>query len=276
MKQIREAPALYVRIVRTYFSWAGTLLPLAVCVFIPLGLVHAIPVHLTSPDLDVDGGARDPRAGRSRSLALAATGLIGEVFYAGAVAIALTHPHDGKPPSLREVARMVSYRRLIAVDLLYGVLVAVGLARLRRARASSLYVYLGLAAPVVEIEQHGVRAALARSFRLVRGHFWLVFVVLIPLEVGGDAITNLAIDLCPRPARRLAARRVARRHRHQHRLHPLLRGRRGAAHPGPDRRQGGLGAATAPRPAGWIQRRWMTRPPRAARIQVSSTTGVPW
>ena len=40
------------------------------------------------------------RAGRSR-----ATGLIGEVFYTGVVSIALTHPHGGKPPSLREVAR---------------------------------------------------------------------------------------------------------------------------------------------------------------------------
>ena len=54
---MRKAPALYVRIVRTYFSWAGTLLPLAVWVFIPLGLVHAIPVHLGVTHLDVDSVA---------------------------------------------------------------------------------------------------------------------------------------------------------------------------------------------------------------------------
>ena len=31
-------------------------------------------------------------------------------------------------------------------------------------------------------------AALRRSFRLVRGSFWLVFWVLVPIEVVGDAI----------------------------------------------------------------------------------------
>jgi hypothetical protein len=193
VKQIREVATLYVRIVRTYVDWAGTLLPLAVWVFIPLGLVHAIPVHLGITNFDA-GGLAEIVVLAIAVLALAATGLIGEVFYTGAVAIALTHPHGGRPPSLREVARMINYKRLIAVDLLYGALVAVGLAAFVLPGVL-LYIYLGLAAPIIEIERHGVRAALSRSFQLVRGHFWLVFVVLVPLEVGGDAITNLAIDL---------------------------------------------------------------------------------
>jgi hypothetical protein len=192
VKQIREVATLYVRIVRTYFDWAGTLLPLAVWVFIPLGLVHAIPVHLGITHFDA-GSLAEIFVLAIAVLALAATGLIGEVFYTGAVAIALTHPHGGQPPSLREVVRMIKYKRLIAVDLLYGVLVAVGLAAFVLPGVL-LYIYLGLAAPIIEIERHGVRAALSRSFQLVRGHFWLVFVVLVPLEVGGDAITNLAID----------------------------------------------------------------------------------
>lgn len=193
MKHLRKAPALYVRIVQTYFSWAGTLLPLAVLVFIPLGLIHAIPVHYNVTHLDV-GSIADILVVMGAVLALAATGLIGEVFYTGAVAIALTHPHDGEPPSLREVARTISYRRLIAVDLLYGLLVAVGLAAFVLP-GLLIYVYLGLAAPVIEIEEHTVRDALGRSLRLVRGHFWLVFLILVPLEIGGDAITNLAIHL---------------------------------------------------------------------------------
>lgn len=191
--KLRDAPALYVRIVRTYFSWAGTLLPLAVFVFVPLGLVHAIPVHYDVTQLDV-GGALELLAVVAAVLALAATGLIGEVFYTGAVAIALTHPHEGAPPTLREVARTINYGRLIAVDLLYAVLVAVGLAAFF-VPGILLYVYLGLAAPVVEIEQQGVRAAFTRSFHLVRGHLWLVAAVLVPLEVAGDAITNAAISL---------------------------------------------------------------------------------
>ncbi len=133
---------------------------------------------------------------------------------------------------------MVNYRTLIAVDLIFGV----------AGRRSALlafvvpgilvFVYLGLAAPVVEIEHRGVRAALARSFRLVRGHFWLVLAVLVPIEIASDAADRPGDRPRPRPARRLAARRVADRHRLQHRADPLLRGRRGAAHARPDRREG--------------------------------------
>jgi hypothetical protein len=185
--------SVYGRIVRTYFAWAGTLLPLAFWVFVPLGLVHAIPVHVEATSFDLDNGLEIAGAGLALLL-LVATGLLGEIFYTGAVAIALTHPHDGEPPSLREVARMIDYRALIAVDLIFGVLVAVGtLAFL--VPGILVFVYLGLAAPVVEIEHHGVRAALARSFRLVRGHFWLVLAVLAPIEIVSGGITGLATNL---------------------------------------------------------------------------------
>lgn len=191
--RLRDTPSLYGRIIRTYFRWAGTLLPLAIWVFVPLGLVHAIPVHLDLTHLDLDG-AIDIFVLLLAVVALGATGLMGEVFYAGAVAIALTHPHDGHPPSLREVAGMINYKRLIAVDLIYVAIIAVGLAAFVLP-GLLLYVYLGLAAPVVEIEQKGVRAGFRRSVDLVRGHFWIVAAILIPLELAGDVITNLAIDL---------------------------------------------------------------------------------
>jgi len=169
------------------------LLPLAVVVFLPVGLIHALPVHLDITDPDLDGAIEVVAVGGA-VLALTAIGLIGEVFYAGAVAIALTYPGEGDPPSLRDVARMIKYRRLIAVDLLYVLLILIGIAALVFPGVV-LYVYLGLAAPVVEIEQLGVRAAFARSFDLVRGHLPLVAAVLIPLELGGDAITNGAIHV---------------------------------------------------------------------------------
>jgi hypothetical protein len=190
---LRQAVALYARIVRTYFGWAGTLLPLAAFVFIPLGLIHAIPVKLGITHLDFDG-ALHLFAAMAAVLALTVTGLLGEFFYTGAVAIALTHPRHGEQPALRDVARTINYRRLIAVDLLYAVLVALGFAAFVLP-GILIYIYLGLAAPIVEIERHGIRAALSRSIQLVRGHFWLVFAVLVPLEIGGDAITNLAIGL---------------------------------------------------------------------------------
>lgn len=184
--------SLYSRIWRTYFAWARSLLPLACFVFVPLGLVHAIPVHYDATQFDVGRGFA--LAGMLLAvLLLSGVGLIGEVFYTGAVAIALTHPHgeDGKPPSLLEVARMVRYRTLIAVDLLFGVLVALGLVALV-VPGVLLFVYLGLAAPVAEIEHHGWRDAFARSVGLVRSHFWLVFAVLVPIELLSDALTDLA------------------------------------------------------------------------------------
>jgi hypothetical protein len=197
VQALREALALYARIGRTYLSWARALLPLAAVVFIPLGLIHAVPLHAHLDSIDTDHGFKALSV-LGAALVLTATGLIGEVFYTGAVSIALTHPRvGGRPPSLREVARLVSYRRLIAVDLLYGLLVAVGLLALVLPGVL-VYIYLGLAAPAVEIEGHGVRAGLSRSARLVRGHSWLVFWVLVPIELVGDGLTNLITDLAAR------------------------------------------------------------------------------
>jgi hypothetical protein len=184
--------SLYKRIWSTYFAWARSLLPLACFVFVPLGLVHAVPVHFTTSSFDIGSGLE--LAGTVLGvILLALTGLLGEVFYTGAVAIALTHPHDkdGRAPKLREVARMVNYPTLIAVDLAFGILVALGLVAFVLP-GLLLFIYLGLAAPVAEIEGRGVRSALARSFRLVRGHFWLVLAVLLPIEIASDALTDLA------------------------------------------------------------------------------------
>jgi hypothetical protein len=186
----RRLAGLYGRIGRTYVAWARTLLPLAVIVFVPLGLIHAIPVHVDATSFELDSGLKATGAALALLL-LAMTGLLGEIFYTGAVAIALTHPHDGEAPSLREVARMVDYRTLIVVDVIFGILVAVGLVVLF-VPGILVFVYLGLAAPVVEIEHRGVRGALARSVRLVRGRFWYVLLALLPIEIASDAIGGVA------------------------------------------------------------------------------------
>jgi hypothetical protein len=185
--------SLYKRIVRTYFAWAGTLLPLAFFVFVPLGLVHAIPVHVEATSFTAGSGLEIFGAALALLL-LVTTGLLGEIFYTGAVAIALTHPHHGEPPSLLEVARTIRYGTLIVVDLIFGVLVAFGTLAFV-IPGILVFVYLGLAAPVVEIEHRGVRGALARSYRLVRGHFWLVLAVLMPIEFFSDVATSVATHL---------------------------------------------------------------------------------
>jgi hypothetical protein len=185
--------ALYRRIWRTYLAWARVLLPLALVVFVPLGLVHAIPVHFDATDLETGAGPHLLLIGAALLL-LTGAGLLGEIFYTGAVAIALTHRHHGEPPSLRDVARMVSYRTLIVVDLIFAVLVAVGTLAFV-VPGLLAFVYLGLAAPVAEIERRGVRGALGRSVRLVRGRFWFVLAALLPIELASDAISGTATHL---------------------------------------------------------------------------------
>ena len=189
----RKSLALYRGIGRTYLHWAPSLIALAVVVFIPIGLVHALTIHADIGSLDLDNGLA-VAAFAAGVAVLAITGLLGEVFYTGAVSIALTHPHDGHPPTLREVARMVNYRRLVAVDLIFAGLVSIGFVLLF-VPGLIMFVYLGLAAPVVEIERRTVKEAFARSARLVRGNFWLVASVFIPIELAGDALTNLVTEL---------------------------------------------------------------------------------
>ncbi len=189
MDFLRRVASLYARIGRTYRSWAPSLLLLAVIVFLPLGLIDALTSSLDIDSLDLNGV--EIAALVAAISALTATSLIGEVFYSGAIAISLTHPEGERPPRLREIARRIDYRRLIAVDLLYVLIVVVGMLLLFVPGAAA-FVYLGLAGPVVEIERRSVRGALARSWHLVRGRFWIVFAVLVPIEVVGDSIGETA------------------------------------------------------------------------------------
>lgn len=192
MTRRAQLASIYARIGRTYWRWAPSLLALAVVVFVPLGLIHALTLEADIGSFDLGNGLA-LLAIAGAVLALAATGLVGEVFYTGAVSILLTHPHGGRPPSLREIAGMVRYGPLIAIDLLYGLMVAIGLI-LFFFPGILVFVWLGLSAPVVEIENRGIRAAFRRSIELVRHKFWIVALVLIPIEIVGDALTNLATN----------------------------------------------------------------------------------
>ncbi len=192
MTRRAQLASTYVRIGRTYWRWAPSLLLLAVVVFIPLGLIHALTLSAEIGSFDFNGGL-ELLAIVGAVLTLAATGLVGEVFYTGAVSILLTHSHGDRPPSLREIAGMIKYGPLIAVDLLYGLMVAIGLI-LFFVPGLLVFVWLGLSAPVVEIEHRGIRAAFRRSIELVRRKFWIVALVLIPIEIAGNALTSLATE----------------------------------------------------------------------------------
>lgn len=186
MKLLRELASLYARIGRVYVAWFPTLMVLAAIVFIPLGLLGALVAELDVDSIDVDSVVEVAVLIGGVS-AILATSLLGEVFYSGAIAIGLTHPRHEHPPKLREIAGRINYRRLIVIDIIYVVLVVLGMAALILPGVL-LFIYLGLSGPVVEIEERTVRQAFRRSFDLVRGNFWLVFFVLAPIELAGEAV----------------------------------------------------------------------------------------
>jgi len=189
VSRTRRLASIYARIGRTYVSRAPSLLLLAIAVFAPLGLLDAIAAEVSVDSLNVTNGLQIAAA-VGAAAAITVTGLLGEVFYSGAVAVSLTHPEHEKAPPISEVARRLDYRRLILVDLAYVVIVIVGLL-LFVVPGMLAFVWFGLSGPVVEIEKRTVRGALVRSLKLVRGNFWAVFLVLAPVELVGDGVAGL-------------------------------------------------------------------------------------
>ncbi|HEX4669754.1 MAG TPA: hypothetical protein VH275_07265 [Solirubrobacterales bacterium] len=185
----RKLTSTYARIGRTCWSKAPSLLLLAIVVFIPVGFLDALTTGVDVNSLDIDNGLQIA-AVVGATAAIAMTGLLGEVFYSGAVAVSLTHPEHEKAPPIAEVARRLDYRRLILVDIVYVAFVIVGLL-LFFVPGILVFVWFGLSGPVVEIEGRTVRGALRRSAALVRHNFWLVFLVLAPVELAGDAVAEL-------------------------------------------------------------------------------------
>jgi len=186
---------IYVRTFRTYGARAGYLLILGAAVFIPLGLIDAIANEVAVIDTSDIDALSDPAAvGLVIAVVVQAiTSLLGEVFYAGAVALALAGGVEAKPSSLTSVARRLAYWRLIAVDLLFVTATALGFVALI-VPGILLFTWFALAGPIVELEGAGVKAAFARSRMLVRGRFWTVLLVLLPIAVASEALSIVTID----------------------------------------------------------------------------------
>ena len=189
------APEIYARTARTYWKDAGYLLILGAAVFIPLGLIDSIANQVAEVDTSELEGLSDlATVGLVGGLvAQAITSLLGEVFYAGAVALSLAGGVEAKPSSFTTVARRLAYWRLIGVDLIFVIAVAIGFIALI-IPGLILFTWFALAGPVVELEGAGVRAAFARSRRLVKGHFWTVFVVLLPITIVSELLSDAAVD----------------------------------------------------------------------------------
>jgi hypothetical protein len=182
----RRVAATYRGIWRTYLGWTPSILLLSAVIFVPLGLLDALTLQINVDALDLTSGIK-VAAFLLAVGAVSMTSLLGEIFFSGAIAISLTYPHGEGPPPLREIARRIKYGRLILVDVLFVFVVALGLL-FGVLPGLILFVFLGLAGPAIELEERSAIGAMRRSVELVRGHFWLVFWVLGPVEIVGDAI----------------------------------------------------------------------------------------
>ena len=192
MTRTRRLLGVYARLGRTYWAWAPTLLALAALVFIPIGFVDALLNEVDTSALNFTDGVK-VAALIGALAAFTASSLFGEVFFSGAIAASLTHPEEEERPSFRHLAGHISYGKLIAVDIVYVLALILG-AFVFLVGAFLVFVYLSLAGPVVELEKRGVREGFARSIRLVRGHFWMVAAIVVPIEIVGDAINEAIID----------------------------------------------------------------------------------
>ncbi|HTR74407.1 MAG TPA: hypothetical protein VMH33_04000 [Solirubrobacterales bacterium] len=193
MSRRRRLLLLFRQVWRVYWAWAPSLVMLATIVFIPIGLVDALLHGVDTSALNVTEGWK-LAAFLGALAAVTASSLFGEVFFSGAVAISLTHPEHEHPPSLRAIARRISYLKLIAVDILFMISIVIG-ALAFLVGALFPFVYFALAGPVVELEKHSVIGGFRRSFRLVRGHFWMVAAVVIPIEILGDAVNDVVVGI---------------------------------------------------------------------------------
>lgn len=178
---------------RTYRSQFGLLISAALLVFVPLSLIEAIAGRLEDADTsNLDTAAALALGGVA--LIHVATSLLGDVFFSGVVAAAVTRLRRGEVRSLAAVARDLRYGRLVAVDIAYDALLAVALLLLI-APGVIVFVWFSLTAAIVEIEDRDFLAAFRRSRELVRGNFWRVFAILAPIAIVTDLLTSTAESL---------------------------------------------------------------------------------
>ena len=178
---------------RVYAEQAGPLLAIAVLLFVPLGLLDALGEH--GWELDTDDLSVGKVIGVMLGIvAQVTTATLGEVFYAGVAMAAVMQSMERRPRAqLDRVMRNLPYGRLIVVDILFSLGLAVGLALLLIPGLVFFARYI-LAAPLLEIERYGVADSFRRSRRVARGHALPLLALLGGLWVLTDGLTSLLQD----------------------------------------------------------------------------------
>lgn len=188
---MRLAPARTLRrIGEVYVEQARFLLPVALVLFVPLGLVEAWAEHAFELEAD-DLTAAEVAGLIGAIVGQVAASSLGEVFYAGVVMSAVSESMEGhRRPPVGKLLRALPYGGLIVVDLLFSLGLAFGLVLLVVPGLIFFARYV-LAAPLLELEHSGVRAAFKRSRALARGHWFGLLLLLGGLWLGTDLVSGL-------------------------------------------------------------------------------------
>ena len=167
------------------------LVPAAIVVLLPQSIADALVEgfhleHLRSfADFAALGGA----------LLTAAVNLFGQAVYAGLTAAAVVEWRAGQPlPRLSALLRAMPIKRLIVLDLVVTLLVAIGFVLLI-VPGLIVLTYIAISPAVLKLEHLGVQEALARSIQLVRGRARQVFVTAI----GPILLSELAVQAVAAP-----------------------------------------------------------------------------
>jgi hypothetical protein len=163
----------------------------ALVIFVPLGLIDALldPLSTATDDAGTLGLIRATVAAGAGVM----VSLLGEVFYTAVVSATVVKPGGAEEFDFRETFRELRLGHLLAADVLYAVIVAIGFVFLI-VPGLVMLTWFALVAPAVEIEGRTALDGLRRSRELVRRRFWLVFMVLVPLTFASDLLAELAFS----------------------------------------------------------------------------------
>jgi hypothetical protein len=168
--------AIIVAAARAGRHHAGRILIAAIVVSMAAALVETIAhevVDRTSITLSI-----------LSDLSVSAVNLLGVIFLSGFLTQLVGEAEHGRPHAgIREILHSLAWGRLIRADLLAALLVAIGLIALLIPGLVALTLF-AVVGPVIETERRSAVAALRRSARLARPHFWgVLLLVTLPLLI---------------------------------------------------------------------------------------------
>jgi hypothetical protein len=185
-----SATAICVEALVVYVRHWQMLVPLAIVVLAPQTVGNAI-----YDSAELDGVATLGDVAKLAEIgATIAINLGGEAIYAGIVAAVVVSWRRGeRTPHLGTLIREIPIVTLVAVDLIVALGSALGVL-LFVLPGLVFYALFAISPALIEIKGLGIRAALATSFRLVRGNFLrvlaLVFFVLIFTDAAAAALES--------------------------------------------------------------------------------------